>query len=255
MKRILITLIIVVVSLIGFSQPFTNISDGDAGSSVRSTLNAQIDYLNDLGYDLEFSADATNWHYGWQSGDLYIRYSDDFGSTWSDAVFLWDGEGLNYFTTDTLVLGTDTITSFAGAGANGLEWNSSTNYLKLLNDATAVDSVLIEISSKPVYTITLPSATSVANRVSGAVEGTDYPIGWVISDGTISAADLDITHTIGRRVISVDVFYNYTGTVYRQLVNFSNAYTGIVTPSDGTLRIEGLTTVQKEIKIYITFAQ
>ena len=249
MKRILITLIMVAVSLIGFSQPFTNISDGDAGSSVRSTLNAQIDYLNDLGYDLEFSADATNWHYPWQSGDLYIRYSDDFGSTWSDAVYLWDGEGLNYFTTDTLVLGTDTITSFAGAGANNLEWDSETNYLKLLNDATPIDSVLIEISGQPVYTIILPSAATVAGRITGAIS---VPSGWTLTD---DGSDLVITHSLGRRVASVDVTYVVSGTQDRHLVNFNNAYTGLVSADSNNLTIENLTTIQREINIYILFAQ
>ena len=194
---------------------------------------------------------ATDWHETYTSADRYFRITRDLGSTWSDAIYLWTDDIVNIFETDTLVLGTDTITSFVEAG-----WDSLTitddNYLKWWNSGSATDSVLLLFSGN-VYAITLPSAATIAGRISAASEGTDYPTGWVLAAGT-DPADIDITHNLGMRVANVNIFYNVSGTENRQLVNFNNAYTGIITTSINQLRIEGLTTIQKEIQIYITFS-
>jgi len=131
----------------------------------------------------------------------------------------------------------------------------------LLSDSTSqyltADSINNLISSsgmKTVYELTLPAASTIDGRIIGAVEGVDYPSGWVLDSGN-DPADLEIIHNVWKRAANVNVFYNVSGTEFRQLVNFNNAYTGILTPSLSTLRIEGLTTIQKEIKIYIIFTQ
>lgn len=102
------------------------------------------------------------------------------------------------------------------------------------------------------YTINLPYSSTVAGRVAGAVEGTDYPAGWILAAGS-SPIDLDITHNLNRRVASVTVFA-VTGTQEQQLFNTA-AYNGIITPTINSLKIQSLATVTKAIKIYIVFAQ
>lgn len=102
-----------------------------------------------------------------------------------------------------------------------------------------------------VYTIHLPSAATVANRCSGAIEGTDYPTGWVISADT-NPIDFKVVHGLNRRVASVTVTYE-DGTIHRQL--FDNAaYSGIFTPDANTLIVESLATITSPINVYIVFA-
>jgi len=101
-------------------------------------------------------------------------------------------------------------------------------------------------------TITLPSNTTVAGRISGAIEGTDYPTGWDLTIGD-SEYDLLITHSQGRKVANVSVFSVDGQGKERLLVPFNNAYTGILTPDSNSLQIEALTEVQTQIKIYVTF--
>jgi hypothetical protein len=71
------------------AQPFTNITAGQSGLSVRTNLNNTINYLNALGLQLQFSSDNTDWHYPWSVGDRYIRYSGNFGVSWSPGFSLY----------------------------------------------------------------------------------------------------------------------------------------------------------------------
>lgn len=101
--------------------------------------------------------------------------------------------------------------------------------------------------------ITLPSATTVAGRISGAVEGTNYPTGWILSVGT-SEYDLSITHNLGKKISNVNIFTVDGTGQERMLRPFNNAYSGIVTPNSNSVLIEALTDIQLQIKIYLTFA-
>lgn len=106
---------------------------------------------------------------------------------------------------------------------------------------------------KTVYEITLPSSTTVAGRIAGAVEGTDYPNGWVLTAGT-SPVDLIIQHDLGsRRAVNVTV-WAVDGTYEQQLFNTA-AYNGIRGRYEANqyLWIQSLATIQKPIKIYIIF--
>lgn len=117
-----------------------------------------------------------------------------------------------------------------------------------------IDDTEIERISKlkqEVYTIHLPSAATVANRCSGAVEGIDYPTGWIVSADT-NPIDFKVIHNLNRRVASVTVTYE-DGSMHRQL--FDNAaYSGIFTPDLNALVIESLATITSPINIYILFA-
>ena len=101
---------------------------------------------------------------------------------------------------------------------------------------------------KNCYSITLPTSTTVAGRVAGAVEGTDYPTGWVLSAG-VSPVDLYISHGLNKRFSSVSIFA-ITGTEEQQLFNTA-AYNGFKTPSVNEAIIQSLATINKPIKIYL----
>lgn len=160
------------------------------------------------------------------------------------------------------------------ASVDSLKWNASNGYLRWYISGSAADSVLlddryVEISDSTVvfvtptqlaealvdvqtvvYSIKLPAAGTVASRIAGAVEGTDYPTGWVLSAGT-SPVDIEIDHGISRRVASVTIFA-IDGTEEQQLFNTA-AYNGIKTTDIDTLLVQSLATINKAIKIYIVF--
>lgn len=109
---------------------------------------------------------------------------------------------------------------------------------------------------KNVYTITLPSAATVALRCSGAVSGTDYPTGWTISAG-VSDVDLLITHNLNRKIAGVTIF-STTIDGDRQL--FGNAaYSGVLAPAsiptNGQLLVEALATITTPIIVQLVFGE
>lgn len=105
-------------------------------------------------------------------------------------------------------------------------------------------------SQTVVFKVSLPNGSTVSNRISGTIEGVDYPTGWVLTAGA-SPIDLNIAHGLGRRIASVTIFA-VTGTQEQQLFGTS-AYNGIITEDSNTLRIQSLATIAKAIKIYIVF--
>lgn len=113
-----------------------------------------------------------------------------------------------------------------------------------------VNSLINDVSPLVIYEIRLPSSTTVSGRISGATSGVDYPSGWVLTVGT-TPTDLIVTHGLNRRVASVTVFA-ITGTEEQQLFNTAS-YNGIITTDANTLKIQSLATIQKAIKIYISF--
>ena len=244
MKKLFFAVIIALFSLTASAQ-YQAISNGESGLSVRTKINTMNQQLYNLNLTGQFSDDGVTWDTTWTAGDNFVRFSKNLGSTWSDAVPIWDGSSLTKLTLDTLIIGTDTVISFGGGYVALADSND------VYTTPAYVDSVAgAAASSRTVYTITLPTSTTVAGRVSGAVEGTDYPTGWTIAAGT-SAVDLAVTHGLGRRVASVTV-WALTGTEERQL--FGNAaYSGVTTPTVNSLLIESLATIQKTISIYIVF--
>ena len=129
-----------------------------------------------------------------------------------------------------------------------LEADSVSKYISPYQFDTTINNITSMRES--IFAIRLPSSTTVANRIAGAVEGTDYPAGWTLTEADF-AVDLKITHNLGQRVASVTVFA-VTGTQERQLFN-NVAYSGIYTSDENTLVIESLATIQRTIVIYIVF--
>lgn len=102
---------------------------------------------------------------------------------------------------------------------------------------------------KTIYSITLPASSTVAGRVALAVEGVDYPDGWVLQgDGY----DLIVNHNMGRWGVDVKVFSNITGTVRQQLRNTA-AENGFSSLDSNTVKISSLATIYTKIIIYIIF--
>lgn len=106
-------------------------------------------------------------------------------------------------------------------------------------------------SSQTVFTITLPSSGSVSGRCVAAISGTDYPSGWTIAADT-NPNDMLITHSLGRRIVTVSV-YTVIGSSER-LLYANAAYAGIIALTSSTLRIDGLATVGTPIVIHCIFA-
>jgi len=102
MKK-LIFIVFLFIGVSTFAQPFTTISNGESGLSVRTNLNNLITWTNALGLDIEFSVDNATWHYPWASGDLYIRYSGDYGVSWSDGIYLVASDSFFVQTQDSLI--------------------------------------------------------------------------------------------------------------------------------------------------------
>lgn len=198
---------------------FNSISNGESGASVRTSLNQVVTYLNDLGWTVQFSANgSTLWHYPFATGDGFIRYSADFGTTYTPAFYI----GLT-----------------VGELSNFVEKEAGK---RLITDAEAA------AIRQYVYTIHLPAAATVAGRLIGILE---QPSGWTFSVDT-SPADLKITHSLNRRIASVTVF-SVNIAAERQL--FGNAaYSGIFAESRNVLRIEALATIETDIVIQLVFA-
>jgi len=106
------------------------------------------------------------------------------------------------------------------------------------------------ILASDIIAISLPSASTVAARISGAISGVDYPSGWVLAAG-VSPVDLSIAHNLNRRVANVTVVA-ITGTEEQALFNTA-AFNGWKTPNVNSLLVQSLATITKPIKIYILF--
>lgn len=124
---------------------------------------------------------------------------------------------------------------------------------KVLSDNNFSDADKAKLDSLKInpITIKLPGYPTVQTRCINAVEGTDYPTGWILQADS-NPNDLLITHNLGRSGAIVTVF-SIDASGERQL--FANAaFSGIISkPGNNQLVIEGLATVPLTIKIHITF--
>lgn len=129
-----------------------------------------------------------------------------------------------------------------------LEIADSTAYVT----PTYLDSVVNGTTGlkQMIYKITLPTASSIGDRIALAVEGTDYPTGWVLT--ALNTVDLKVEHNLSRRCAGASVDYLVSGTINRALIN-STAYTGRYSPDENSVVIESLALgVSAELYVYIT---
>lgn len=286
MKKIALFLFFVVAYMGVFSQ-YQAINDYDTGEQVKIKLNTMHAQIYNYGASINFSSDAASWHERYQVTDKYWRHSDDFGVVWSDEIPLTNlymgsvvGGGIEIY--DDLYLygnlirevGTPLLATDAtnkayvdgkAAGTDSVKYDSDYYFRFYLNgsvsDSARIDSTYHSAYSDtstvansvsgdshiPVaYNIILPDAASVAARIASPVY---LPPGWSLVANTIN---LEITHNLGRRAMSVTVFYTDTGIIEKQLLG-SAAYGTITNETTNKLIIGALATKRKEITIYITF--
>jgi len=115
--------------------------------------------------------------------------------------------------------------------------------VKLLADAN--------IGGADIQEITLPAATSVQGRIDLAVEGVDYPTGWVLETGT-TLKDLLITHSLSRNVANATVFV-FTTSVDTQMKIGSAAFTGLYNYNSNSTQIQSLCTSNSKLSINLLF--
>lgn len=107
---------------------------------------------------------------------------------------------------------------------------------------------------QPVYTFTLPAASTVAGRCSGTIirgNGTEL---WTLAVDS-NPIDILITHGLNRNVVAVSIFA-VTSEGNRLLLN-NAAYSGVVSPIANplnTVRIESLATIELPIIVNLTFS-
>ena len=102
---------------------------GDTGDT--GAAGADAPYLQ-----YQFSADSASWHPSFTSGDKYIRFSTDGGTSWGDAILFQGPQGE---TGDTGPQGPQGTQGVQGISIRNMgAWNSSTEYV---NDSEYIDIV------------------------------------------------------------------------------------------------------------------
>jgi len=123
---------------------------------------------------------------------------------------------------------------------------------EVMGYAVSIDLAVQElatIKTNP-YTLLLGASADVSTRLSGLVEGTDYPTGWTLAAD--SGVNLMVTHNLtGRKIASVNV-YTIDGSNERLSKPFDEAFTGIL-GNGMTVKIEGLNTLAVPLRIELFF--
>lgn len=148
---------------------------------------------------------------------------------------------------------TAVLTSVTDAGGLYVAENVEAALAEIMGYAMALDIEIAALATvtKVPYRIDFDTASaSIAARIAGATETTDYPTGWTIA--ATDTVNFLVTHTLtGRKIVAVNVF-EIDGANERLLVPFSSAYTGIL--ANGlTVLIEGLAPVALALRIELIF--
>jgi len=232
MKKLILFFLILGYTISVYPQ-YQAIQANESGLAVRTKLNSMFSQLFSNNTALSFSVDgSTNWHSKYAVGDYYMRVSDDYGATWSAAFPISN-------TTHSLLSDlawsdsghTGTASAYAGFDSDG---NATTYSFS---------------ASKNIYSITLPYSTTVAGRIALAVEGVDYPTGWVL---TADGINLVVTHNLNRWCTDVKVFAKTTGT-QRQQLRLTASDNGLTALSANQAEVYSLATIAKDIVVYLYF--
>ncbi len=111
-----------------------------------------------------------------------------------------------------------------------------------------VDSLLLIAGQQNDFTITLPSAGSVFDRIAGA---TEVPAGWTL---TADGLNINIEHNLGRYCNAVAVFATSTAPANQRLDDTA-AENGLINIDTNNTKILSLATILKEIRIFVSFTQ
>lgn len=100
------------------------------------------------------------------------------------------------------------------------------------------------------YSINLPAAATLADKIAAATAGVDYPTGWVLS--ATDSINLTITHNLGKEIDHVTV-KKVVGSVKTILRPYSTAYSEVKATSTNVLVIEGIDPTTTQTLIHLTF--
>lgn len=229
MKKLILFFLILGYTISVYPQ-YQAIQANESGLAVRTKLNSMFSQLFSNNTALSFSVDgSTNWHSKYAVGDYYMRVSDDYGATWSAGF---------------------PISNTAHSVLSNLEWTDS-NHTGTVNtyagfDASGNATTYSFSSSKSIFSINLPYASTVAGRIALA---TDYPAGWTL---TANGVNLVVTHNLGRWCTDVKVFSVINGT-QRQQLRLSAAENGLTALSANQAEVYSLSTIAKDIVVYLYF--
>ena len=251
MKKLLTILIFVLLAFSGFSQRRTSIpwltSQDITNTRYFIYRGDTIDFsafgagINDVVFEDNYLKFFNNQQI---IDSVYFEYAQEIDT------FLIVGDSIKLKLTDSNARYIDI--NFVRSKLDTVVTNNTLTGQGTPESPLGIDSIILSNTTKSVYSITLPANSTVQGRCNSALEGTDYPDGWVVSVGT-NAADIKITHNLGRSVAYVSV-WSISGNSKRQL--FGNAaYAGIFSETNNILLIESLATVQTAIAIQIVYAQ
>ena len=226
--------------------------------------SASITVQNDFGLDIDWYLPVL----GWTLPQYSEKLAGQFSGVWTDVTQdeedsrfefrlmkagiltkVGDLNSLGGLTLNTINLNavaqpTDSVGGQIYYGEDGVlrYFNSVTNqYQTMAGEANLART----------FSLTLPNSGTVQGRCDGAVEGTDYPTGWTIGAWSGNNRDLEITHNLNRRIVSVSVYS--TGVSGDRVLINTAAYSGILAPDKNILRIEGLATVTTPIVVNLVF--
>lgn len=159
--------------------------------------------------------------------------------------------GADYVFVDEAALIADQINQVAGQ-IYQVEPNIFYKFIGTLGSGIGDYTALVNPNFKQsIYTVRLPSQSTVQARINAAVEGVDYPTGWVLTTG-VSPVDINIEHNLGRRVANITIFSETTASEHQQLFDTA-AHNGVTTPDVNNVLVQSLATITTAINIYINF--
>lgn len=147
-------------------------------------------------------------------------------------------------TSDTLIVGSDTIVGFPGGNLSRAD---SSDYVT----PYYLENYLFDAGvEKDGYVIKLPYNSTVQGRADNAIY---LPPGWSVDAGS-NQADLKITHNTGRRVFDVKV-WSIAGDI-ETLATGNVAFSGLRTDDENTILIQGFVpSLSTPIDVKIIFAE
>lgn len=187
----------------------------------------------------------------------------DIASRTDGYALVWDQTGDQYIhsavlTTASVTFETLNTNGDVGTGADQLAVGNhghTTDQVTEVTDKNYVTDAQLQAiddissTSSSVFTITLPAAGTIQERINLAVEGVDYPTGWIL---TADTKNIDITHNLSKNIATATVF-NFTGATTRQLALGAAAYTGLYDYNGNSIKIQSLYSQPDKIAINLIF--
>lgn len=136
---------------------------------------------------------------------------------------------------------------------NGKQENLGYTPYNSTNPAGYIDEAFLDSKNFSfAYKLHLPSAGSVLERINLAVEGVDYPTGWILYPAGDNDHDLMIEHSLDKSILAVNIWQ--ISVLGARRLEGNAAFSGLLAPSTNILRIEGLATVSFDIVVSVIFS-